>query len=162
MRRSAVLFGWAATTVVVLLLAMTARAEAVATLEYNLANGDNGIGNCYRVSGCSAEAKSSHGAVSFYPRGDTFKIQDRDNDGRRVGAYWELTDGSRRGLCVRAGGTVRTPTGHRGAYGYCNKNFPEGKRVRFKIGTCDADVSPCNKPSQYGQWSAYSSIGTSP
>ena len=97
-------------------------------------------------------AGSFYGWGWFREDGDWLDTYDSSADGKSVALIWELADGSRHGVC-------RNTSGDNKARG-CNKNFVEGKTIRYRFGRCDGDTSPCNRPWHYEQLTDWKSRTT--
>jgi hypothetical protein len=128
--------------------------SALANLEYQVTDtpcpdwrlGDMQPVDC-DLDGLSAEC----GRAWYHVNNEDFCVRDNKADGRRVGVHWRLTDGSRRGLCV-----VKTGNDTEGV---CYKNFPNEKKISFRIGRCDAGEQPCDDPgSGWTNWSDWKTI----
>lgn len=126
----------------------SASTSALATLEYQ-----------HAIANEAGYIKSGPNPVGFLANGDeigeawwkqgsdAWLITDDLLDSQGVGVYWELGDGSRRGLCHLTFGAT--------TYGVCEKNLPEGMRVSARIGRCDGSTADCTKWSNYtnlGEW----------
>lgn len=80
--------------------------------------------------------------------GDIWWVEDRAADGHSAAAYWQVldTDGSvdRQGYCVETRGN--------GRHGNCNKNYPENRRIRFKM--CTVEWGTKSAYQCYSEWSS--------
>jgi hypothetical protein len=82
------------------------------------------------------------------PEPELIWIQDVAADGKRVGVHWKTTDGNDAGMCVHKEGIDEQWSGHHMGI-TCLVYIPEGKRFKFRIGVCDADVNPCGAPDTW-------------
>lgn len=65
-------------------------------------------------------------SACLQPAGDLIWLQDKNKDGKSVWVTWEDLDGDRSGTCFNKLGVDAGWT-------WCNKNFPEGHEIMWKM-----------------------------
>jgi hypothetical protein len=86
-------------------------------------------------------AGNVYGHAFMRLRGDYLLLTDFEADSQRVGMNWEDTATHRHGLCSSNFGADTT--------GSCNKDFPEGGTIRYRIGRCNGSRTDCTKWENY-------------
>lgn len=86
-------------------------------------------------------------SLSLYADQQLLLIRDDRADGQRVGVHWRTADRTIRGLCVVSGG--KSGTSKRSQKQLCILNVPEGKRVEYRLGTCDGSKVGCGGPRNW-------------
>ena len=107
---------------------------------------------------------NSWGAVGYEKYGDQFWLLDKAKDGESVGIYWRIPSSGRHGICRNAKGVQYVSDGSGGHYYEgdirkakyrCDKNFPEGVRIVFKMGRCNGSSDNCRIVSGYEDWTVW-------
>lgn len=78
-------------------------------------------------------------------------VHDVDADGKRVGVHWRIPGTTKRGLCVNKRGKDYNSSMQAGAGTYCRFLVPEGKRVLYRLGSCDNDRHSCGGVKDWTQ-----------
>jgi hypothetical protein len=82
-----------------------------------------------------------YGRANVRLRGDYLLLTDFEADSQRVGMSWEDTASHRHGICSSGFGA--------NTHGACNKDFPEGGTIRYRIGRCNGSQTDCTKWENY-------------
>lgn len=78
-------------------------------------------------------------------------VHDVDADGKRVGVHWRIPGTKKQGICVNKRGKDYNNNMKAGAGTYCRFVVPEGKRVLYRLGSCDNDKNPCGGVKNWTQ-----------
>ena len=82
------------------------------------------------------------------PGSQTVVLHDDRADGRRVGLHWKIPGTRKRGLCVNKRGKDNNGSGN-GSGTFCTFRIPEGRRLVYRIGSCNQSVKPCGKADNW-------------
>lgn len=107
------------------------------------------------IAACSIMAvgtQQAYGWACFKPDGDLMRVHDNRSDGFMVGMRWY--SGTRKGLCYHLGAHGPGSEAEYTVSGthQCNKNLPEGNRIRFKVGRCKVSRYDCQVLANWQNW----------
>ena len=94
------------------------------------------------------------GTGCFHVDGDDLRIGDDVKDSQSVGLYWQVATTSafddvyRRGICLDRDGASNT-------WHHCNKDFGEGRWIRYKLGRCNGSEKNCWYLDGYTDWTGW-------